>query len=34
MAEPKKDLGENDVSFTVTVSNVAEKVADSVATAR
>jgi serine/threonine protein kinase HipA of HipAB toxin-antitoxin module len=30
MAEPRKDLGENDVSFTDTISNVAEKVGDSI----
>lgn len=30
MAEPRKDLGENDVNLADTISNVAEKVADSV----
>src|SRR5262245_39624947 len=30
MAEPRKDLGENDVSFIDTVSNMAEKAADAI----
>jgi hypothetical protein len=33
MAEPRKDWGENDVSLTDVVSNVAEKVADSMSDA-